>query len=92
MDSGTDQETGKAILTISLDATLATKIQELEEYLGSVPELPEKYISKTALADALSGIYLADDATLEDVKAQFTALVENLQGLAQGAEEAAEPD
>lgn len=76
-----DAETGNPIVVISLDPTVSTKIQELLEALGDIPEATSKYITKTDLANALDGISVNEEDTFEEVKAQFMALVNNLKEL-----------
>jgi len=82
VDPGTDADTGKEILTISLDNTLATKLQEIEDILSGISDVSDKYVSKAALSEVLAGVYVSDDASPEEVRAQLKALVDNLKSLA----------
>lgn len=81
-----DEETGEAYVLISLDEAISSTIENLMEQLEAIKEMPKKYVSKQSLSDALEGIEIHEEDTLEDVKAQFSALVRNLNAIASEAD------
>ena len=81
-----DEDSGQTYYEISLDSAVSTLIEQLDEELEAMQEVPKKYISKQSLSEALEGIEIHEDDTLEDVKAQFSALVRNLNAIASEAD------
>jgi hypothetical protein len=81
-----DEETGEAYVLISLDEAISSTIENLMEQLEAIREMPKKYVSKQSLSEALEGIEIHEEDTLEDVKAQFSALVRNLNAIASEAD------
>lgn len=77
-----DEDSGQTYYEISLDSAVSTLIEQLNEALEAMQEVPKKYISKQSLSEALEGIEIHEEDTLEDVKAQFSALVRNLNAIA----------
>ena len=83
----TDEETEQTYLQISLDEEVSSTIENLVEQLEAIKEMPKKYVSKQSLSEALEGIEIHDEDTLEDVKAQFSALLSRLKAISSEAEE-----
>lgn len=81
-----DEDSGQTYYEISLDSAVSTLIEQLDEELEAMQGVPKKYISKQSLSGALEGIEIHDEDTLEDVKAQFSALVRNLNAIASEAD------
>lgn len=82
-----DEESGKAYMQISLDEAISSTIGNIVEQLEVIGEMPKKYVSKQSLSDALEGIEIHDEDTLEDVKARFSALLSRLKAISSEAEE-----
>lgn len=81
-----DEDSGQTYYEISLDSAVSTLIEQLDEELEAMQGIPKKYISKQSLSEALEGIEIHEEDTLEDVKAQFSALVRNLNAIASEAD------
>jgi len=84
-----DEETGQAYLEISLADAVSTAIGYVAEQYEAIKEMPKKYVSKKALSEALEGIEIHEEDTLEAVKAQFSALLEALRSISSESEEEA---
>lgn len=80
-----DEDSERTYYEISLDSAVSTLIEHLDEELEAMQGVPKKYISKQSLSEALEGIEIHEEDTLEDVKAQFSALVRNLNAIASEA-------
>lgn len=81
-----DEDSEQTYYEISLGSAVSTLIEQLNEALEAMQEVPRKYISKQSLSEALEGIEIHEEDTLEDVKAQFSALVRNLNAIASEAD------
>ena len=82
-----DEESGETYVQISLDEAISSTIGNIVEELEAIREMPKKYVSKQSLSEALEGIEIHDEDTLEDVKAQFSALLFRLKAISSEAEE-----
>lgn len=81
-----DEDSGRTYYEISLGSAVSTLIEQLDEALEAMQDIPKEYISKQSLSEALEGIEIHEDDTLEDIKAQFSALVRNLNAIASEAD------
>ena len=87
-----DEETEQTYMEISLDEGVSSTIENLIEQLGAIEEMSKKYVSKQSLSEALEGIEIHDGDTLEDVKAQFSALLSRLRAISSEADNSEEAE
>ena len=87
-----DEETEQTYMEISLDEGVSSTIENLIEQLGAIEEMSKKYVSKQSLSEALEGIEIHDGDNLEDVKAQFSALLSRLRAISSEADNSEEAE
>jgi len=64
-----------------LDGSIAEVIDEINNEIDSQRGALGKYISKRDLSNALEGVSVEEGATFEEVRAQLSALLNNLKAL-----------
>jgi hypothetical protein len=77
-----DAESGEPYIQISLNASIVNQLAAFERDLNEQAAGAGKFVTKEALAEAISGITIEEEDGIDELKEKFSTLLENLATLA----------